>query len=114
MLTEVLALDDTLFDGTLNALSGFPFVAVVAGTIEETVACFDGVVYGISTSRFGDLIYRVELSVIMISCMYPCPHLPESETTIAITRKLHNQYSTPKDRKTHPTNGIYYQINPIC
>jgi hypothetical protein len=39
---DVLTLDESLVDGTLDALSCFLFVLVVVCTVEEAVADFDG------------------------------------------------------------------------
>lgn len=39
---DVLALDKTFFDGSLDTLAGFSLVLVVVCTIEETITDFDG------------------------------------------------------------------------
>lgn len=39
---DVLSLDETFINGTLDALTGFLFILVIVCTIEETIANFDG------------------------------------------------------------------------
>jgi hypothetical protein len=41
---EVFTLDDTIFDGSCDAITGFFFVAIITGAIEKAVTSFDRVV----------------------------------------------------------------------
>ena len=52
---QVLALHDTLVNGTLDTLAGLDFVAVVACTVKETVSSLDGVVNLVGASVVVDL-----------------------------------------------------------
>lgn len=53
--TEILALDETILDGTLDAIAGLLLVSVITSSIEQTVSSLDSVVHGVGTGRFGNL-----------------------------------------------------------
>lgn len=52
---EILTLDDTLIDGSLDALTGFLFVAIYGSLINESVAQLDGIVNAIGAFVVIDL-----------------------------------------------------------
>lgn len=52
---ELLTLDDSFLDGAGNTLTGLLLVAVVAGSVKQTVTSFDGVVDSVGTSLVVDL-----------------------------------------------------------
>ena len=58
---DIFTLDESFVDGSLDALSCFLFVLVVVGTIEETVAYFDG-------------LDQVNLGLLRPNSN-PCPHI---------------------------------------
>ena len=52
---ELLALDEAVLDGAGNTLTSLLLVAVVAGSVKETVAGLDGVVDSVGTGVVADL-----------------------------------------------------------
>lgn len=54
LLTDILALDEAIRDGTAKTFASLLLVTVITGTVEETVASFDGIVNGLSRKMIED------------------------------------------------------------
>ena len=48
-LTDILTLDKAVLNGTCKTFAGLLLVAIVGSAVEETVALFDSIVYGLTT-----------------------------------------------------------------